>query len=113
MIRVHKILLDSKELRDIRNLGLVAGIELARQTNDLNKYNNPFNSNNNWIPETPLLAPDPTEVKPASGGLVFRAGRSRGALAHNDSPSRPTSSQGPRNSTCGPRTADRISACAA
>jgi catecholate siderophore receptor len=43
---------------------LVAGIEAARQTNDLDSYNNPFNSNNNWIPETPLLDPDPNQVRP-------------------------------------------------
>ena len=44
---------------------LVAGAELARQTNDLDSYNNPFNSNNNWIPETSLLDPDPNQVRPA------------------------------------------------
>jgi len=43
---------------------LVAGIEMARQTNLLDGYSNPFNSNNNWIPETALLAPDPTQVRP-------------------------------------------------
>jgi catecholate siderophore receptor len=46
---------------------LVTGIELARQTNHLDSYNNPFNSNNNWITETPLLDPDPTEVHPREG----------------------------------------------
>ena len=44
---------------------LVTGVELARQTNHLDSYNNPFNSNNNWIPETPLLDPDPNQVRPA------------------------------------------------
>jgi catecholate siderophore receptor len=44
---------------------LVAGAELARQTNDLDSYNNPFNSNNNWIPETSLLNPDPSQIRPA------------------------------------------------
>jgi catecholate siderophore receptor len=44
---------------------LVTGIELARQTNDLNRFNNPFNKNNNWIPETPLLDPNPYQIKPA------------------------------------------------
>ena len=43
---------------------LVAGIELARQTNHLDSYNNPFNSNNNWIPETSLLDPDPNQARP-------------------------------------------------
>ncbi len=43
---------------------LVTGVELTRQTNDLDSYTNPFNSNNNWIPETPLIAPDPFEVRP-------------------------------------------------
>jgi catecholate siderophore receptor len=44
---------------------VVAGVELARQTNDLNRYANPFDANNNWIPETPLLTPDPGEPAPA------------------------------------------------
>jgi catecholate siderophore receptor len=43
---------------------VVFGVELARQTNTLNNFNNPFNSNNNWIPETPLLAPNPFQVHP-------------------------------------------------
>ncbi|HTX48403.1 MAG TPA: TonB-dependent siderophore receptor [Caulobacteraceae bacterium] len=43
---------------------LVAGLELARQTNDLDKYNNPFNGDNNWVPETPLLNPNPNEIRP-------------------------------------------------
>ena len=44
---------------------LVTGVELARQTNGLDRYNNPFNSHNNWVPETPLLDPDPNEAMPA------------------------------------------------
>jgi catecholate siderophore receptor len=43
---------------------LVAGAELSWLTNDLFRYNNPFNKNNNWIPETPLLAPEPTMARP-------------------------------------------------
>jgi catecholate siderophore receptor len=49
---------------------LVSGIELARQTNDLDKYANPFNSNNNWIPETSLLNPNPNQVKPAAAYVI-------------------------------------------
>jgi catecholate siderophore receptor len=44
---------------------LVAGVEIARQTNDLDRYQNPFNSDNSWIPETPLLDPDPNMPLPA------------------------------------------------
>ncbi len=44
---------------------LVTGAEVARQTSDLDRYQNPFNTNNDWIPETPLLDPDPYEVAPA------------------------------------------------
>jgi catecholate siderophore receptor len=43
---------------------LVAGFEVARQTNDLDRYANPFDSNNNWVPETPLLHPNPNEARP-------------------------------------------------
>jgi len=43
---------------------LVAGLEIARQTSDLDRYQNPFNTDNNWIPETPLLDPDPNEIRP-------------------------------------------------
>jgi catecholate siderophore receptor len=43
---------------------LVAGLEFARQTADLDRYRNPFNSNNTWIPETPLLDPDPNQMLP-------------------------------------------------
>ena len=43
---------------------LVTGIELSRQTNRLDGYNNPFNSNNTWVPETSLLHPDPNEARP-------------------------------------------------
>jgi catecholate siderophore receptor len=43
---------------------VVAGVELARQTLDLNRLANPFNGNNTWIPETPLLDPNPYEAQP-------------------------------------------------
>jgi catecholate siderophore receptor len=48
-------------------LGHVAtiGMEAGRQTNDLARFQNPFNTNNNWIPRTPLLDPNPAEPLPA------------------------------------------------
>jgi catecholate siderophore receptor len=46
---------------------VVAGFEWARQTLDLNRLNNPFNTNNNWVPETPLLDPNPYEAAPVEG----------------------------------------------
>ena len=41
--------------------GLIAqkldlGAELSKETYALDRYSNPFNNNNNWVPETPLLA---------------------------------------------------------
>ena len=46
---------------------VAAGFEWSRQTLDLNRLVNPFNSNNNWIPETPLLNPNPWETQPVEG----------------------------------------------
>jgi catecholate siderophore receptor len=43
---------------------LVVGGEAASQTNLLQRFNNPFNSNNNWVPETPLLNPNPNTPLP-------------------------------------------------
>jgi catecholate siderophore receptor len=43
---------------------LTAGFELGRETNDLDRYNNPFNNNNDWIPPTPLLNPNPNQTVP-------------------------------------------------
>jgi catecholate siderophore receptor len=43
---------------------LITGIEVARQTSDLDRYLNPFNTNNNWVPETSLLDPNPVEPLP-------------------------------------------------
>lgn len=43
---------------------LVIGLEVARLTANIQRYVNPFNSNNTWIPETPLLDPDPNEPLP-------------------------------------------------
>ncbi len=42
----------------------MTGLEIARQTSDLDRYSNPFNTNNTWIPETALLAPNPVESLP-------------------------------------------------
>jgi len=44
---------------------LVTGVEFSRQTLTLNRFVNPFNSDNDWIPETPLLDPDPYQPLPA------------------------------------------------
>ena len=43
---------------------LVAGVEIARQTSDIDRYQNTFNTDNSWIPETPLLDPDPNMPRP-------------------------------------------------
>ncbi len=43
---------------------VTAGIELGRETNDLDRFTNPFNNNNNWVPETPLLNPNPQNSLP-------------------------------------------------
>jgi catecholate siderophore receptor len=43
---------------------LVVGFEAARENYDIGRFNNPFNRNNGWIPETPLLDPDPSEARP-------------------------------------------------
>jgi catecholate siderophore receptor len=44
---------------------LVTGFEFARLTSTIDRYVNPFNTNNGWIPETPLLDPNPYEPLPA------------------------------------------------
>ncbi|HEY6457524.1 MAG TPA: TonB-dependent siderophore receptor [Steroidobacteraceae bacterium] len=46
---------------------LLTGLEVARQTSDLGRYSNPFDTNNLWIPQTPLLDPNP--VAPLPGNL--------------------------------------------
>jgi catecholate siderophore receptor len=43
---------------------LLAGFEVSRQTSDIARYSNPFDSDNTWVPETPLLDPDPYEPLP-------------------------------------------------
>jgi catecholate siderophore receptor len=48
----------------------IAGLEIARQTSGITRYLNPFNNDNGWIAETPLLDANPNEplpgVQPAS-----------------------------------------------
>ncbi|HLZ65655.1 MAG TPA: TonB-dependent siderophore receptor [Aliidongia sp.] len=48
------------------------GIEISRETLDLGRYLNPFNSNNNWIPQTPLLNPNPEEPLPIALPVTTR-----------------------------------------
>lgn len=43
---------------------VVAGLEFARQTSDISRYSNPFDSRTDWIPWTPLLDPNPYEPLP-------------------------------------------------
>jgi catecholate siderophore receptor len=59
----------------------MTGVEFARQTSDLDRYNNPFNTDNNWVPETPLLDPNPIEPLP---GILPVASR-QDTTAHSDS----------------------------
>ena len=40
------------------------GSELSKETYALDRYSNPFNNNNTWIPETPLLSPNPNFALP-------------------------------------------------
>jgi len=38
---------------------LTVGLEIGRETNDIDSYINPFDDNNTWIPYTPILNPNP------------------------------------------------------
>ena len=49
---------------------LVTSAEWSRQTSNLFRYVNPFNGNNTWIPETPLLDPQPAEAIPGPEPLT-------------------------------------------
>ncbi len=60
---------------------LVTGVEVARQTSNLDRYLNPFNTNNAWIPQTPLLDPNPAEPLP---GILPVSSR-QGTTARSDS----------------------------
>jgi catecholate siderophore receptor len=46
---------------------VAVGAEFSRQTSDIGRFNNPFNKNNNFIPEVPLLNPNPDLVAPNEG----------------------------------------------
>lgn len=46
---------------------LIAGAEFARQTSDIGRFNNPFNKNNNFVPETSLLDPNSNMFQPPEG----------------------------------------------
>jgi catecholate siderophore receptor len=46
---------------------LVVGAEFSRQTSDIGRFNNPFNKNNNFVPETSLLNPNANEFQPLEG----------------------------------------------
>ena len=46
---------------------LIAGAEFSRQTSDIGRFNNPFNKNNNFVPETSLLNPDSNMYQPPEG----------------------------------------------
>lgn len=46
---------------------LVAGAEFARQTSDIGRFNNPFNTNNNFVPKTSLLNPNSNMFQPPEG----------------------------------------------
>ena len=48
------------------------GIEVSRETLDLGRYLNPFNNNNNWIPQTPLLNPNPEQPLPIALPVTTR-----------------------------------------
>jgi catecholate siderophore receptor len=43
---------------------VTVGFEYGRETNDIQRYNNPFNKQNDWIPFTPILNPNPNNVLP-------------------------------------------------
>jgi len=43
---------------------LTVGLEYGRETNDLDRYLNPFNANNMWIPFTSIVNPNPNKPLP-------------------------------------------------
>jgi catecholate siderophore receptor len=51
---------------------LFTGVEFSRQSSDIARYNNPFNTDNSWVPETPLLDPNPYEPLPGGQPITAR-----------------------------------------
>jgi catecholate siderophore receptor len=49
---------------------LFTGIEVSRQTSDIARYYNPFDTDNTWVPETPLLDPNPYEPLPGGEAIT-------------------------------------------
>ncbi len=43
---------------------------MSRQTSDIARYYNPFNTDNTWVPETPLLDPNPYEPLPGGEAIT-------------------------------------------
>jgi catecholate siderophore receptor len=51
---------------------LTIGIEVGRETNDIDRYQNPFDANNDWVSRTPLLHPNPNEALPGIEPVALR-----------------------------------------
>lgn len=60
---------------------LVGGVEFARQTSAINRSVNPFNTDPEWVPQTPLLDPNPYEPLPG----IEPVGVAQDTTAHSDS----------------------------
>jgi len=61
---------------------LTVGIEIGRETNDITRYENPFDDDNEWVPRTPLLHPNPHEALPGiepPAARQYTAGRVQAA----------------------------------
>ena len=48
------------------------GVEVSRETLDMGRYLNLFNNNNNWVPQTPLLNPNPEQPLPVALPVTTR-----------------------------------------
>ncbi len=60
---------------------LVTGVEVARQTSDIDRYSNPFDTNSAWVPQTPLLDPNPVAPLPGILPVTVR----QNTVARSDS----------------------------